>query len=138
MLAGYNNYETAKDIADFFDALRVEINSGDSYGKSSQKFRNAAIQLLGMTPSGKSGNINMTTSQICTKSGEDDIFIIANGQMDVGKTAFISDAERQGTGIYTAKGGAINIFTGGDVNVNESRVMTFYGGTLLSGVITGT
>ena len=51
--------------------------------------------------------------------------------MDVGKSTFFSnEADRAKTGIFTAGGGAINIFANGDVNVNESRVMTFEGGDI--------
>ena len=81
-------------------------------------------------PSG-SGNIEMTSSQISTTSGKDNIYIIAAGELDVGKSTFFNNAaEVQKTGIFTAGGGAINILTNGDVNVNESRVMTFEGGDI--------
>jgi filamentous hemagglutinin len=73
----------------------------------------------------------MTTSQISTNSGKDNIYIIANGKLDVGKSTFFEkEADRAKTGIFTAAGGAINIFVNGDVNVNESRVMTFEGGDI--------
>jgi len=82
-------------------------------------------------PSG-SGDIYMTKSQISTNSGKDHIYILANGKLDVGKSTFFSDeAERAKTGIFTAGGGAINIFANGDINVNESRVMTFAGGDII-------
>ena len=78
-------------------------------------------------PSG-SGNIEMTSSQISTTSGKDNIYIIAAGELDVGKSTFFNNAaDVQKTGIFTAGGGAINILTNEDVNVNESRVMTFGG-----------
>jgi hypothetical protein len=73
----------------------------------------------------------MTTSQISTNSGKDNIYIIANGQLNVGKSTFFeNEADRAKTGIFTAGGGAINIFVNGDANVNESRVMTFEGGDI--------
>ncbi len=81
------------------------------------------------------GSINMTSSQISTNSGKDDIYVLARSAVNVGKTAMILDKElaaqmQKNTGIYTAKGGDINIVSGGDLNVNESRVMTFYGGDI--------
>jgi hypothetical protein len=75
-----------------------------------------------------SGNISMTASQIATLAGKDDISIVAGGKLDVGSTAL--NQKIAGTGIYTAAGGGINIFTGGDINVNQSRVMTFMGGDM--------
>jgi hypothetical protein len=73
----------------------------------------------------------MTTSQISTTSGKSDIFVLTAGDVNVGRSSFFSDEQqRQGTGIYTASGGAVNIFSLGDVNVNESRVMTFRGGDI--------
>lgn len=76
-----------------------------------------------------SGNISMTSSQISTKSGRDEIFIMAKGVVDVGKTS-IQSGESKKEGIVTVKGGPINIYAGGDINVNESRVMTFMGGDI--------
>jgi filamentous hemagglutinin len=81
------------------------------------------------------GTINMTSSQISTNTGKDNIYVMARSQVNVGKTTMILDkaiaAQKQSnTGIYTAKGGGINIFSGGDQNVNEARVMSFMGGNL--------
>jgi filamentous hemagglutinin len=75
-----------------------------------------------------SGNISMTSSQISTVGGKDDLFVLARSRVDVGKSTF--DQNTQGTGIFTAAGGGINAFSGGDFNVNESRVMTFMGGDI--------
>ncbi len=78
------------------------------------------------------GRINMTSSQISTTSGISDIFVLAAGDLNVGRSTFFSDEQqRQGTGIYTASGGAVSIFSFGDINVNESRVMTFRGGDIM-------
>jgi filamentous hemagglutinin family protein len=131
ILSGYNKDVTLADAESFFDKLRNEIKSGDSYDESSQKAREDIIPLLGLgSPSG-SGDIYMTTSQISTNSGKDNIYIIANGKLDIGKSTFFeNEADRAKTGIFTAEGGAINIFAIGDVNVNESRVMTFEGGDI--------
>ncbi len=76
------------------------------------------------------GDIDMTLSQISSLSGAASIIIFANGNLNVGKSAFASQAQTQSTGIFTAEGGAINIFANKDVNVNESRVMTFEGGDI--------
>jgi filamentous hemagglutinin family protein len=132
ILSGYNKYITSADVETFFSKLRDEIKSGDSYDESSQKARADIIPLLGLgSPSG-SGDVNMTSSQISTNSGKDNIYIIANGQLNVGKSTFFSsEDDRKKTGIFTAGGGAINIFAIDNVNVNESRVMSFEGGDII-------
>jgi hypothetical protein len=73
----------------------------------------------------------MTSSQIATAIGQSNIYVIANGSLNLGQTALpISGKVNNKTGITTAGGGDINIFARQDVNVNESRVMTFYGGDI--------
>lgn len=77
------------------------------------------------------GNIEMVNSQINTSSGSDDIFILAKGSINVGRSTFFeNESQRKATGIFTASGGSINIFAEEDINVNESRVMTFRGGDI--------
>jgi hypothetical protein len=73
------------------------------------------------------GNISMTSSQISTLSGKSDIFIAARSQVDVGRSTF--NQKSAGSGITTTTGGAVYAFSGGDYNVNESRSMTYQGGT---------
>ena len=78
------------------------------------------------------GLITMVDSKIRTEFGDDDILIIAAGDADIGRSAFFSDVDEiKNTGIATMAGGEISIFTEGDVDVNEARVMTFYGGDIL-------
>jgi hypothetical protein len=77
----------------------------------------------------------MTSSQISTNSGADAINIMAHGVVNVGKSTIILDKakaaqQQSATGIYTASGGPINMVSLGDINVNESRVMTFRGGDI--------
>jgi len=81
------------------------------------------------------GSINMVSSQISTSSGKDDIYILTRSALNVGKSSLILDKDKaaaaiNSTGIDTAQGGAINILSGGDLNVNESRVMTYDGGDI--------
>jgi filamentous hemagglutinin family protein len=100
------------------------------------------------------GDIFMTSSQIATKGSSSwrerkttegdrtvykessDIYIVARGDINVGVTAIPdpteAGAQTEGTGVFTAEGGNINIFSFGDLNVNESRVMTFRGGNILA------
>ncbi|MDY6905458.1 MAG: filamentous hemagglutinin family protein [Thermodesulfobacteriota bacterium] len=98
------------------------------------------------------GNIYMAESQIAAK-GEtssailetevggqgqyacsSSIYLVARGNINVGETAMDAPGtgEARDTGIYTALGGDIKIFSMGDINVNESRVMTFRGGDILA------
>ena len=61
------------------------------------------------------------------------MFILATGNLNVGTTLLPSTSQSStttSTGILTETGGAINIFTVGDVNVNQSRLMTFQGGDI--------
>jgi len=86
-------------------------------------------------PSPLHGNLNMTSSQISTNSGADAVNILSGGVINVGKSTIVLDRSKaneqlNSTGIYTANGGPINILAVGDVNVNESRVMTFRGGDI--------
>jgi hypothetical protein len=123
----------------FFDDLRqagrnysdrLAAGENDLAQEIIRTTREGVIQpFLDATRSGE-GRINMTLSQVSTVSGKDDIFMMAGGSFDVGKSAFITDAERQATGIYTSAGGAINLFAENDLNVNESRVMSYRGGNI--------
>jgi filamentous hemagglutinin family protein len=137
--AGYSKdfSDSAKD-AQFFDTLRadgvdysIELAAGDTAqaGEIIAETRSDLISpfFQGSATAG-SGDVDMTYSQITnTTSG---IYIFTNGKLNAGSTSFISDAERERTGILTSEGGAINIFANSDVNVNESRVMTFMGGNI--------
>ena len=139
VVAGFTNDISLTEASKFFDELR---KAGTKYSKlqaagdsaAAQKVindtkKNVITPLFGSSAKG-AGDINMTTSQISSSAGSD-IFILANGNLNVGKsTFFANEAQRQGTGIITASGGAINIFAEKNVNVNESRVMTYMGGDI--------
>jgi hypothetical protein len=139
MLSGYAFNKTAGDVGEFFDKIRA---AGDVYaqlmangkvdeGKALlEKTRKDDIEPFLGTPSGD-GDINMTASQIGTSIGQSDIYIIAARDLNLGQTALpVSGTVSKKTGITTGGGGAINIFSIGNVNVNESRVMTFYSGDI--------
>jgi hypothetical protein len=139
VVSGYTFDKTAADISIFFDKIR---EAGGEYAKLEADGQLAAgakllqltrektiIPFLG-TPSG-TGDIDMTSSQITTSIGKSDIYVIANGTLDLGKTALpISGTASATTGIATGGGGDINVYSRLDINVNESRVMTFYGGDI--------
>jgi filamentous hemagglutinin family protein len=64
-----------------------------------------------------------------------DIYIVARGDVNVGLTA-VPDPQEGGqaseTGIFSAQGGGINLFSVGNLDVNESRIMTFRGGDVMA------
>ena len=136
---------TPAGVNAFFDTLRT---AGDQYSNLLAQGDTADAQLVvnavrkstiepftqGSTTS--SGNISMISSSISTNSGTESLNIIATGQIDVGRTSLDTNSTAN-TGIYSATGGAINIFSGGDLNVNQSRVMTFFGGDITAWSDTG-
>ena len=80
------------------------------------------------------GVINMVDSQINTSGEYSDLFIMAvgeTGDINVGRTTLPdAGAESKNSGLYTASGGNIHIFAQNDINVLESRIMTFRGGDI--------
>jgi filamentous hemagglutinin len=73
------------------------------------------------------GSFSMVQSQVITTRGGD-INIIAADHVDVGRSTFGSaDSD---SGIACQLSGDINIYSYGDINVNESRVITWYGGDI--------
>jgi hypothetical protein len=129
-----------QDVDDLFGELRragMEFSKLMAEGKA-ETARRAIDQtreevigpfLEGYAP-GK-GDINMITSQIGSDAKNTDIYILARGEINVGKSTFFADeADRRTTGLYTALGGGVNIFSRADVNVNESRIMTYMGGDI--------
>jgi hypothetical protein len=76
------------------------------------------------------GSITMVDSLI--RSGKGDIYLMARGDVNVGRSN-VSDSgkPKADTGITTTFGGGLNIYSGRDLNVNESRTMTFMGGDIV-------
>ena len=139
--AGSNNGALQSGaVQDFFDALRQagisysnDLAAGDTADAQAaiNQVRSATIATFFAAPlSDGGGSISMTQSQICTLGADSSISIMTRGDLSVGKSALSSSQDLTETGIYTAGGGAINIFSGNNVNVNESRVMTFLGGDI--------
>jgi filamentous hemagglutinin family protein len=123
-------HEGAESEDAFYKKLTSGGNTKDANELLQNTRTNAITPLLKPEDAG-TGNINMTSSQIATAIGQSNIYVIANGSLNLGQTALpISGKVNNKTGITTAGGGDINIFARQDVNVNESRVMTFYGGDI--------
>jgi len=79
---------------------------------------------------GAAGSITMVDSLIRSKKG--DIYLMARGDVNVGRSNVSDSGQgKKDTGITTTFGGDLSIFTGGDLNVNESRTMTFMGGDIV-------
>ncbi len=76
------------------------------------------------------GDIDLVKSQISTSGNQTDVYIIAAGDVNVGQTA-LDSGESGNTGIYTTSGGSVNVYAVNDLNVNESRVVTFGGGDII-------
>lgn len=112
-------YSEMKDSGDT-DAAREQLDTA----------RSALIRPMFDEPavSGE-GYITMTSSQINSLASGSDVRILARGSLDVGKSS-LGSSSQQGSGISTAGGGSINIYTGKDVNVNESRIMSYLGGDI--------
>lgn len=154
MVAGYNLSGDPSGVSPFFDQLR---DAGQDYSETlAKEGKTAALQKIADIRQAKidtylgskmvyvdtektkktDGNINMTSSQIGTASGGD-AYVMSSGKIEVGVTAITSDADRTNTGINTQAGGRIGIYAVGDINVNESRVMSWFGGDIIAWSDTG-
>lgn len=143
--AGPGRDLSRQEVESFLTSLRQagidysDLKAQGEADKAQQRIeeaRNTIIEpFFGGPVNDGGGDINMVSSQISAISGKDDIFVVAKGTVNVGRSTIVLDQEEakkqlKNTGIYTAKGGAINLFSGGDLNVNEARVMTFQGGDI--------
>jgi len=131
-----------EDAAEFFAELKAygkELVEAQADGRTADanaivaKARSELIEeVFGPAPgtaerqAGK-GYLKMVESLISTTAGASDIYIAAAGDIDVGRSS-IGGSDKD-TGIFTTAGGDISIFSVGDLNVFESRVMTFGGKT---------
>ena len=139
--AGYSkDFSNAPADAQFFASLQTDgiaysINlAAGATARAQQIVADARADViapfLGKSAAAGSGDIDMTLSQIGNLCGAAPVYIFTAGTLNAGRSTFVTAAQVQSTGIFTAEGGAINIFANGDVNVNESRVMTFMGGDI--------
>jgi len=138
--AGFQEEVTGAAVASFFEELRaagLAYSRLQSEGRSEEAreyidaFRTTLEDtVFGHKAAFQNGNIDMTSSQINT-AGSGSLFLAVAGDLNVGRSSFFaSEGARRSTGVFTSAGGAINIFAGGDVNVNESRVMSYRGGDI--------
>ena len=142
IVAGTDKEITPEDVETFIHELRsagVEYSgalsgaNGDSGTGAEQLIEDTRENVIAPFFEGAEkgvGTINMTESKINTDWGLDNIFIISTGDFNVGKTTFPEQGVEKNTGVYTSAGGGINVYADGDINVNESRMMTFRGGDI--------
>jgi len=128
------------DLPAVFDALRKE---GVAYsrllaeGRSDEaletvaRAREEVVEPFFRGAGTGEGTISLVDSQINCSGDSSDLYLVARGDVDVGRTTFALPGESAGnSGLFTAAGGDIDVFAGGDLNVNESRLMTFRGGDI--------
>ena len=105
------------------DAGRDHNDSGSAnFGSYTAGF--AAIAAL--FPTEATGDINLTSREIKTKSGGSIQLLAPGGKLTVGIDIAGNQALDQG--ILTESGGGISIFTKGNVDVGTSRIFTLRGG----------
>jgi filamentous hemagglutinin family protein len=75
------------------------------------------------------GDISLVFSAIKTLAGGDINLLVPGGKLDVGLTGKKAADE---LGIVVQQAGDLNIFTEGNINVNQSRVFTLGGGNILA------
>ncbi|MEW5802591.1 MAG: filamentous hemagglutinin family protein [bacterium] len=125
-------FNELKPKADEYCRLLNEEGADPAEEYVNEKIRGDLINPTFQSEKPGDGHINLFDSQINASGEKGDLFIIARGIVNVGRTTFSTDENKlKNSGIYTAAGGKINVFAGSDVNVNESRLMTFRGGDIL-------
>jgi hypothetical protein len=129
-------FERLRDFGTTYSRLQSEGDPAEA-ARVVQRARDELINPFFADDMPGSGNIEMTSSSIQSIAEFSDIFIMSTGDVNVGLTAIpdpteltSGNAQQTDSGIFTSRGGDINVFSGGDLNVNESRVMTFRGGDI--------
>ena len=121
-------FEQLRDFGQRFSGLLAEGDTGAAAAVVAEARETVVGPFFGAAAVG-GGDIDMVRSEIATQRGGG-IYIVATGNVNVGGSTFLSEAERENTGINTQAGGEIALFTEGDLNVNESRVMSWQGGNI--------
>nr|WP_320191734.1 filamentous haemagglutinin family protein [uncultured Desulfobacter sp.] len=146
VIAGYAKNIIKDEIDTFFDQLRqagidfIAARSDGDETLAEQVVADAREDVISFFFDGSSsgeGNISLVNSKIYTSGGSGNIYTLAGGTIDVGLSSIASppilgeaSEDEESSGIYTTAGGAIKIYAKDDINVNESRVMTFAGGDI--------
>lgn len=161
VISGWDKPFEEEAIWGFFEGIQTGgeeysslLAAGDAEGAAAavQGVEEDVIQPLFDGAETGQGHILMTSSQISTEGtstrseretqegvtglfdDSSDIYILARGSVNVGLTTIPepgSQGTQSNTGLFTAQGGDIKLFAMGDLDVNESRMMTFRGGDIL-------
>ncbi len=111
----------------FFLVLR---NAGRDYNDSTsanyKTYSAGYAAAAALFPAATSGDINLTSRTIKTRSGGGIQILVPGGKLTVGVDIAGNQALDQG--ILTEAGGGISIFTRGNVDVGTSRIFTLRGG----------
>ncbi len=112
-----------------YSGLKAKGEATDAAARLAQA-RQGIVMPLFAEPSVNQGQggIAMVDSQISGGSGN--IYVMARSTIDVGRSTLGSGAGKAATGISTNGGGNVFVYAGGDINVNESRIMTYMGGNI--------
>nr|WP_321403870.1 filamentous haemagglutinin family protein [uncultured Desulfobacter sp.] len=147
LAAGVSSLLTKSAMDTFFDALRqaaidysAAISDGDDdlADEVLAQIRENYIDPIVDNAGAGEGNISLVNSTIYTSGGSGSILMFATGTIDVGLSSVdpppiystsSSDSSKT-SGIFTRGGGDIKLFASGDINVNQSRVMTFDSGDI--------
>ena len=130
----------------FFDAMR---EAGSAWGDAVQAgdttladeiisgARELLVSSIFSAGANGTGDISMQNSRIYTSGSAGDILLLAGGDINVGLSSIApapitgeSSDQNENSGIYTTAGGAVRVYAKNDINVNESRIMTFAGGDI--------
>ncbi len=146
VIAGYAKNFIKDEIDVFFEQLRqagidfIAARSDGDETLAEQIVADARKDVIALFFDGSSsgeGNISLVNSKIYTSGGSGSIYTLAGGTIDVGLSSIASPPilgeasdDEESSGIYTTAGGAIKMYAKNDINVNESRIMTFAGGDI--------
>lgn len=136
----YDNYADVEDaVRDDLAGLRVDQARSElispylqAINWSEDSIEGSAISELSSAITRKddlrAGSVGMIKSQISTDKGGD-IYLVSADQLNVGLSAFQSTGAD--SGINAKLEGGVHLFTVKDININESRVVTWYGGDIM-------
>jgi hypothetical protein len=146
IITGYNAKPTIKATSEFLTKLKTDIKEVTAFieagndneaTRKKEEIRTELFSPFLYNYRSGTGDLNMTSSSIQALSGEESINIFAAGNINVGITSIETNVSEKityipkNTGIFTQGGGAINILAEKDINVNESRIMTFLAGDMV-------
>jgi hypothetical protein len=149
VIAGYGgNFDTAAidfffgNIRDYGKAYTQLLAEGKEAEAADQvaKTRDEVIAALleGHSDTVGDGRLNMINSQISAAGKYSGVYVVSRAAVNVGRSTLSQDFQKN-SGIYTQLGGDIGLFArgregvaeSGDLNINEARVMTFWGGDIV-------